>query len=92
MILGTFLKQPAETLDYDIDYSQWMVPGDAIGAATATPDGTGLEVVSVFINQQSVKLWVRGGNAGTTYKITITATTDDGRIKQDEIKIKVKEI
>lgn len=92
MILGTFLKQPAETLDYDINYAEWMVAGDSIGSATATPDGTGLEVVSVFVNPQLIKLWVRGGNAGTTYKITITATTDDGRIKQDEIKIKVKEI
>jgi len=35
---------------------------------------------------------VSGGATGTTYKLTVTATTADGRVKQDEFKVKVKDI
>ena len=30
MILATYEKQPAEYKDYDIDYSQWLMPADDV--------------------------------------------------------------
>ena len=92
MNLGIFNKQPVEVVDYDIDYSEWMTSADSLQSATVDVAPTGLVVESTFINSPRVKIWVSGGSSGTTYKLTVTATTKDGRIKQDEFKVKVKDI
>jgi len=92
MNFGTFLKQPAETLDYDLDYAEWLVPGDRVVGANVLSEPVGLELDSTFIDSPIVKLWLSGGTHGTTYKLTITTTTDGGRIKQDEFKLKVKDL
>ena len=91
MILGTFEKQPADVKDYDIDYSQWLVSGDGIQSATVEADGTGLLVDSVFTGANRVKVWLSGGVSGTKYKVTVTVTTDDGRVLQHEFVIKVRD-
>lgn len=90
-ILGSFTKQPADVFDYDIDFSEWLTDGDGIASATATTDGTGLTVQSVFYGQKSVKVWLSGGVAGNRHKVTVTATTDDGRVVQHEFKVAIKE-
>ena len=95
-------KQPADRYDYDIDYSEWLTEKDNVESVTVTvfPDEELLDpvpvdklnVLSVTVIDPLVKLWIDGGRNGVTYKITLTATTADGRIKQDEFKIKVKDI
>jgi len=92
MNLGNFTKQPVEIIDYDIDYSEWLTAGDNVQAASVEVAPVGLIVESTFINDPRVKIWVSGGTTGTTYKLTVTATTADGRVKQDEFKVKVKDI
>lgn len=92
MNLGNFSKQPVEIIDYDIDYSEWLTPGDNVQAASVEVVPVGLTVESTFINDPRIKIWVSGGATGTTYKLTVTATTADGRVKQDEFKVKVKDI
>ena len=93
MILGTFIKQPADTKDYDIDYSEWLTLNDNVESVVVAVEGTDalLSVVSTFIVDPIVKIWLSGGTAGVTYKVTCTMTSADGRIQQDEFKIKVKE-
>ena len=92
MNLGNFNKQPVEIIDYDIDYSEWLTAGDNVQAASVEVVPVGLMVESTFINAPRVKIWVSGGTTGTAYKLTVTATTADGRVKQDEFKVKVKDI
>ena len=93
-LIATFEKQPADVLDYDIDYATWLPDNDAIAeaVATVTPVG-GMEVDLTLVIQDNtrVKIWVSGGVSGTTYKVEITVTTDDGRVKQDEVRFRVKE-
>lgn len=93
MNFGTYLKQPADVMDYDLDYSEWLTPGDNVDSTVIdiAPSGA-LEAVSVFVQDPRIKLWLSGGTTGTTYKVTATTTTADGRIKQDEFRIKVKDI
>jgi hypothetical protein len=92
MNFGTYIKQPADTLDYDLDYLEWLTPGDSvINAEVVVEPATDLAVDAVFISSPIVKLWLSGGLSGTSYKLTITITTDNGRIKQDEFKLKVKD-
>jgi hypothetical protein len=52
---------------------------------TATLDSPGLLA-------HRVKIWTQGGTDGATYKLTLVANTHDGRRKEVDFKIKVKEI
>jgi hypothetical protein len=102
MILGTFSKQPVDRYDYDIDYSEWLTERDNVESVVVSilPNEDlmdpvpvdKLEVLSVTVMDPIVKLWIDGGRNGITYKVTLTMTTADGRIKQDEFKLKVKDI
>ena len=93
-ILAKFEKQPADVQDFDIDFSEWLAgmsdtapgPGGAIVEADA-----GITILSSVLTDGVVKVWTSGGTDGTTYKITATVTTEGNRVKQAEIKIKVKE-
>ncbi len=92
MILDTYTKQPAEVLDYDIDYTDWLEAGDIIVGKTVTVDtGLNIDSSSIFGASLKVKVWLSGGTHGTTYKVTVTITTLLGMVKQDEFKIRVKE-
>lgn len=95
--LGTYKKQPAETLDYEIDFSTFLPAGDDIDAVNDPPviliEPAGLTQVGLaLVTGQNVKLWFSGGTDGTTYKVTVTVTTEQGRVKQNEFKVKLKDI
>lgn len=91
MMLGTHIQQPEEVKDYDIDYSDWLTSGDNVESVDVAVNQAGLVAGPVYINDPFVKIWVSGGVSGITYKVTVTTTTADGRVKQDEFKIKVKD-
>jgi len=92
MILETFTKQPREKLDYDVLYEDWLPDTDQIdaGKSTVTADKPGLNV-TFTVTGKVVKVWISGGANKTTYKVTLTIETDDGRVKQDEFIVKVKD-
>lgn len=91
-VIGTVNQQPNDVLDWDIDVSALVDGGDAIASvvATVTP-ATGLTVAPIETDDATVKLWIGPGTAGS-YKIDVKVTTDNGRVKEDEIRVKVKEI
>lgn len=91
MRLATFTKQPIERLDYDVLYDDWLTPGDGLRTVQLTIDKPGLTSTQQNVSAFALKVWLAGGMDGVTYKVTVTVETDDGRIKQDEFKIKVKE-
>lgn len=95
-VLGTFPKQPADVQDFDIDYGEFcagFTPADTLDSATApvvTADA-GITVLQVTRSGNVVKVWLSGGVSGNTYKVTCRATTIGQRVKEVEIKVKVKE-
>lgn len=89
-IIGQYKQQPSETLDYDIDFSEWLPKGDIITSVAITLDVVG-PTVTYAISSPRVKVWFHGGTNGQTYKITVRATTNDSRVKEVEFKIKVKD-
>lgn len=91
MNLGSFTKQPVEVVDYDLDYTDWLTAGDNVASAVVTVDINTLTIDMVLINDPRVKIWVSGGTDKITYKLTVTTTTDEGRVKQDEFRIKIKD-
>lgn len=101
MILDRFYKQPAETLDYDIDFSEFLSSSDSIVTTgnppvpsplnvTVTPAGLTLGPTFV-LNGKTVKQWLSGGTDGVRYKITLTVTTNAGIVKQVEFVVRVKD-
>jgi hypothetical protein len=92
MILGTFIKQPTDVVDYDVEYQEWLVRGDTLVSATVaiTPD-TDLEEDATYVLADKINIWLSGGLNGSTYKLTVTATTAAGRVRQDEFRVKCKE-
>lgn len=90
--MNLFQKQPADQLDYDLDFSQWLTDDDTLVGVTATSNvPEELIIESVSIEGQSIKVWVSGGENGETYKVTATVTTTLGRIKELDFKIRVKD-
>ena len=95
-LLASYRQQPAERCDYDIWFandpdgaSDWLTSGDYLDSAVVTvPEGLTVEKM-VFPDR--VKLWVSGGTSGTSYKVTVTAHTVDGRVKQVELRFRIKD-
>lgn len=94
MSKSIYTKQPGDTIDIDIDASQWLPEGDTIQSASAVGD-TGLTLGETSANTitKFVKQWVSGGTNGMTYKVTVTITSTNipSRIKEVEFYIRVKE-
>lgn len=92
MRLGTATQQPTERQSYTVDYSQALTEGDNIETAFAVVNPAGLTVDNVLVMDPKVRFWVNGGTSGTVYKVTLTVNTADGRVLQDEIIFKIKEV
>lgn len=99
-VLATYTKQPDEVKDYDVDYSEWLLPmGDTLDQVDPTvecltdPSDTSLEVrdLPVSITATACKLWMRGGTNGARYKVTLQATTVGGRLDESELIFKIKD-
>ena len=97
-IIATYTQQPADRLDYDVYYASapdgtpdFIDTGDSLASVVTSVTPTGLTVTSLLTDNR-VKLWVSDGVDGVTYKVTITATTTLGRVKQDELRFKLREV
>lgn len=94
-ILGSFTMQPADKWDYDIEYKEWLTPSDGISTTvppTVTVDPSGLEIEAVIRDYENkrVKIWLSGGTDGERYKVEVTTHTREGRVRQDEFYVIVR--
>jgi hypothetical protein len=96
--MKSLTKQPAEDLDYDFDFSDFInntAAGDTISTANVTADAgitLGTKTILSAGTTHKVKQWISGGVDGTSYVVTCRATTAAGRVKEKEFRLKVKEI
>ena len=77
-------KDPGDVLDYTIDFSPAFVgnPGDTIADldVSISPSQPGdLTVNRASADGTSAVLWLGGGQAGTTYTVTISVVANSGR-------------
>lgn len=91
-ILEKFTKQPAETQDYDIDYTDYLKSMSDTPLSFTVSADAGITVVASMLVGKVVKVYLSGGVDGTSYKVTALLTTAGGRVKEGEILIKVKEV
>lgn len=99
-ILGTFQKQPADILDFDIDFTDWLAEADANDAlstvssviVSATAGSTfALGASAIFDLNRQVKVWTSLGVDGDLIKIKTTVTTVNGRTKEVDWRMRVRE-
>ncbi len=55
-------------------------------------DDDGPALSNPGLRSSRVKVWLSDGIDGVTYKLTLTIETEDGRVKEVDFKIKVKEV
>lgn len=93
MLLGVKLKQPDETLDYDFIYTDWFNGnGDTIDSVVVDVSPTGgMTATPTAPVGDVVKVWCVGGTDGDIYTVEVTVTTVAGRVKQDELEIRIQE-
>ncbi len=89
--MQTFTKDPNEHLDFDFDFSRWLPDGDLIASAVAEIAGSTATITTVEPSNTSVRVWLSGGVAAESGTITVRATTNEGRIKEAAVRIKIKE-
>lgn len=84
--------QPADVQDFDIEFDGWFPPGDEIvSVALKVVPAMPMPPSYAFVGQR-VKVWVyAGGTSGEKYQISVTATTNDGRVKEVELVVPIKE-
>lgn len=87
-MLGSAIKRPDDTLDYDIDFSAWLPAGDTIQAASASAEG--LTTQPVVVDGITIKVWISGGEASRSYTVFVIAETQGGRIKEVCFRLRVK--
>lgn len=79
----TFQKDPAATLDYSVDWTEFLDTGEAISASTWTvPDGI-TQVTTSFTDTKGI-IWLSGGTLGKSYEIVNRITTDNNPARIDE--------
>lgn len=94
-VLGKFFKQPAEILDYDVDYTDWFsnrTDAPAASNPVTVSVEPGITLVTFSRTGLVVKAVISGGTAGTKYKVTVRMTTTAGLVKEADFTITVKEV
>lgn len=86
---NTFLKDPSDVLDFQLDYSVWL-NSDTISTSSWDAE-SGITVDSDTKTDTTTTVWLSGGAAGRRYIVTNTITTVGGRTKQQSINIVLQE-
>ena len=81
------LKDPQATLDYSVEWSQWL-DGDTISTSSWTVT-TGLNNTSESTTTTKATVWLSGGSIGGVYSAVNTITTATGRTDERTITITV---
>ena len=88
-VVAVFNKDPDATLDYQIDWSEWL-DGDTI-ITSAWTVSTGLTKETDSFTDIITEVWFSGGTDKTGYDAMNRITTGNGRTDDRTIRIKVKD-
>lgn len=93
MALQSFTKQPADVLDYDVQADDWLPADDEIESGTHTVTGpdAAMTVQAMNIFPRFAKVWLTGGSNGARYKVTVVLVTANGRTKEVDFLIIVRD-
>lgn len=90
--MADFIKDPNAVLDYGFDWSDWLQSGETITSSTwINPDS--ITVNSSSNLPESTVIWVSGGTAGKTYRLTNRVVTNNSPARTEDrtLTIEVQE-
>lgn len=91
-ILARFSQQSTETLDYDVDFTDWFEDRvDTAASYTATVE-SGITLSTSSRSGSVVKVVLTGGTHGQSYKVTVRLTTSSGVVKEADFTVKIKDV
>jgi len=82
-------KDPDELLDYRFDWAG-RLEGDPI-AGVEFQVSAGLDILDTEFDQTSASLWLQGGTAGETAKVTCRVRTATGRTLEHSAELPIRE-
>jgi hypothetical protein len=92
--VGTYiLKDPRATLQYGIDWSEWLEPGDDIAASSWAVETTGTNLIVATTNGSLdgvALVSISSGTTGEIYTVRNTISTDQGYSDTRRFRIKVE--
>lgn len=95
MTLPVKTKAPHDRLDYDVDFSRFVIDAEVLVSADVTlqdaTEGSTITVDDHDTSDHRVKVWLTGGVAGDAARVRVIATTDAGRTKEVCFRIRVKD-
>lgn len=77
------VKWSGDRRNYSFDFSaidEISVGNETLASATVTCSPSGLTIGTPSVTTTEVQVEIRGGTAGTTYRVLIAATTSGGSI------------
>lgn len=87
----TLIKRPSEDKLYDFDFTNLLRSGETItGTPTVTATPSGLTISGIAVASPKVQARIIGGADGITYKIEVTADTDQSNKHIDQGDLKVE--
>lgn len=91
-LLGTVVKQPIDVIDVVVDFTKFFKArqSDSIVSCVSAADA-GITLGTNEISGRRIRQWQSGGADGTSYKVTLTMTSQEGRVKQVEYRVRVRE-
>lgn len=96
--IGSWIaKDPASTLTYVLDWSQWLAVGEVLTASTyalqvRANDPQPLVKVSEAFDpiDGTTSVTLSGGQAGKVYTVTATITTSESNVDRRSFRVKVE--
>lgn len=85
--MKTFLKDPDATLDYKVDWSDWL-GADTISTSSFTVP-SGITEDTSTNSTTTATVWLSGGTVGERYKVINRIVTAGGRTADRTLYIKV---
>lgn len=83
-------KDPDAVLEYTLDWDAWLADADELSAIAFTVP-TGVTKDSEEFTSDTATVWLSGGTAGDSYKVTCHITTSAGREDDRTFYVDVKE-
>lgn len=92
--MAAYLKDPAEVKDYGIDWSALLADTETITTSTWTvPTGITAPATPTTAPTATVAtIWLSGGTAGTSYRITNHVLTSEGREFERSFTVTVEDM
>lgn len=72
-------KDPSDIIDHGIDWTEHLPADDTIATVAWSVEPAGLTPGAQALVGNVASVWLSGGTAGTTYRVTCRVTTTGGR-------------